>query len=160
MRLAALLALTAVAGCNDVTGPAIRSAPAPIVATIPIALTTGVSSATLPRGDSVTITITLRNMADTKVTVHLHGCSPPYVVSTPFGQVVGPDVAELVCPAMLILRTLTPHESVSIPQTWDGMLVPDVQGQRRVSPGDYLVRGSGIYGPVRRNPPVPLNILL
>ena len=159
LRLTVLVALIALAGCRDLTGPSVHSTPAPINPTSPIALSTMVSSAELALGDSVMITVTLTNVSDTTVTLNLSACSSPFVVTTRSGRAVGPDVADAVCPAVLIVDRLAPSESVSIPRTWDGTLVPPFNEHQPVFPGDYLVRGSGVYGPVRSNPAVELRIL-
>jgi hypothetical protein len=157
LRFVALLALVPLVGCSDVTGPDIGSAPAPISAASPIALTTRLSSAILAPGDSVTITVTLTNLADTAVTMASGDCTSPFVVSTLSGRAVGPDVAAEVCPAVLIERTLAPSQSVSVPYTWDGTL--NGVERTRIRAGEYLVRGSTQFGPVRSNAPAELTIL-
>ena len=159
MRLITLLAAIAVAGCTDVTGPDIASSPAPISAASPIALTTSVSPTTLAPGDSVTITVTLTNLSDTTVTLAAGGCTLPFVVSTELGRNAGPDVTGLVCPAVLIVITLEPKQSKSIPQTWDGMLVGQSGERTRLPAGNYEVRGSAEYGAVRSNPAAQLTVL-
>jgi hypothetical protein len=159
MRLLTLIALVAVAACNDITAPLIDSAPAPISAASPIALSTTLSSAVLAPGNSVTITVTLTNVADTAVTMQLGTCSSPFVVSTRLGRAVGPDSRELACPGVLRIVTLAPNESASFPQTWDGFVLSADNPPKRVSSGDYVVRGSNAYGAVRSNPAVALRIL-
>jgi len=157
VRLVALLAVIALMGCDDITAPKIGSAPAPISAASPIALATSVTPATLAPGESVTITITLTNLADTSVTLASGMCTSPFVVSTRSGRAVGPDYSSEVCPAVLITRTMAPHQSVSIPVTWDGLLYGD--GHPRIAAGDYLVRGSTQFGPVRSNAAAELTVL-
>lgn len=157
MRFVTLLALGTLVGCSDVTGPDIGSAPAAISAASPIALTTSLSSAVLAPGDSVTITVTLTNLADTTVTLASGECTSPFVVSTLSGRAIGPDVATEVCPAVLIVRTLAPNQSVSVPYTWDGTL--NGTDRTRIRAGEYLVRGSTQFGPVRSNAAAELTIL-
>ncbi len=171
MRLVALLAVIALVGCDDITAPDIVSSPAPASATSPIALTTSVSSSVLAPGDSVTITITVTNVADTTVTIGWGLCSSLFVVSTRSGRAVGPDVAGLVCPPVLFTATLAPNESMSLPATWSGMLSGAVSAQEtwygilnggmrgRIPAGNYLVRGGAAFGPVRSNAAAELTVL-
>ena len=157
MRLVALFAVIVLVGCHDITGPKIGSSPAPISATSPIALATSVTPATLAPGESVTITITISNLTDTTVTLASGICTSPFVVSTRSGRAMGPDESTQICPPALILRTLAPSQSVSVPVTWDGLL--NGAERTRIAAGDYLVRGSTQFGPVRSNAAAELRVL-
>jgi hypothetical protein len=120
-------------------------------------VTTEVSTAEVRRGDSVFVTVTVRNAGESTARINPDPC-PSFVVTTSAGVVVGP--AEIACKLSLETKDLAPGESFTIVSRWAGdasagtiKSPPDM-----LSPGTYLVRGRIISSDVGFVESQPLSV--
>ena len=151
VSLIAILSLVALAGCRDATSPTDSEHVAPLGILSPLALSTTLSSPTLNPGGSIAITITVTNISDAGVTLTDYACNTRFVLRARSGITVVPYRELALCDAVLDVRTLAPHASVSFTQAWDGRVLLNDGTLGQVPGGRYTVFANGIFGSVRSN---------
>ncbi len=108
-------------------------------------------------GQPVPMTLRIRNTKDRPITLYLQGRPIAFdlVVEQPDGEVVWRRLEGAAVSAILGIRTLAPGEVLDLKESWK----QQTRTGRRVSPGEYSVRGSVLTDrePIRAGP-VPLRI--
>jgi hypothetical protein len=108
-------------------------------------------------GQTVSITLRIRNTRDQPITLYLQGRPIAFdlVVEQPDGAVIWRRLENATVSTILGVRTLAPGEALDLKESWKQR----TRTGERVSPGDYRVTGSVLTDrePIRAGP-VPLRI--
>ena len=105
-----------------------------------LATTVHLSQTSFHLGDSIAVTVTLVNAADTVQSVIADPCFGTFVVLSTNGQQIGPGTVR-DCFTTSPHAVLSPGDSVSFSEHWNGSMIPRSSAAEFVPPGRYFVRG-------------------
>jgi hypothetical protein len=116
---------------------AVADSESPTVA--PLVATTSVTPATFRAGDNVTVVVTVLNRGETSQSIQINQCDRAFVVTTPSGDVVGPD--DEGCLLYSEFHALAPGAQYIWSSQWAGR-GSTTAGVPTLAPGTYMVAGA------------------